>query len=169
MRWFRFPRVLGLIVVLYLAGMAVLFGLLTEKSVDFLDAAATTPGTVIALVPKAPAGSRGQPPNPRMVSLAPRVSYVVDGTTHEYTAAHGRLRQQLKVGDTVQVLYVRSDPSVARLKGEGRLMVPAIAAGFALATVVVAAVLVRTRKVGVPPTRRPGTPAAVESDPSLAR
>lgn len=159
---------MGLVMVLYLAGMAVLFGLLTEKSVDFLDSAASTPGTVIALVPKAPAGSRAQPPNSRMVSLAPKVSYVVDGTTHEYTAAHGRFRQHLKVGDTVQVLYVRSDPSVARLKGEGRLMVPAIAAGFALATLVVAFVLVRTRKVGVPAKRQPGTPDLVESDRSAA-
>lgn len=166
MRWFRFPRVLGLIVVFYLAGMAVLFGLLTEKSVDFLDTAATTPGTVIALVPKAPAGSRAQPPNSRMVSLAPKVSYLVDGTSYEYTAAHGRFRQHLRVGDTVQVLYVRSDPSVARLKGEGRLMVPAIAAGFALATVVVAAILVRTRNLGVPGKRPAATPELVESDRS---
>lgn len=152
--------------MLYLAGMAVLFGLLTEKSVDFLDAASSTPGTVIALVPKAPAGSRAQPTNSRMVSLAPKVSYLVDGTTHEYTAAHGRFRQHLKVGDTVQVLYERSDPSVARLKGEGRLMVPAIAAGFGLATLAVALVLVRTRKLGVPAERRPDTPDPVESDRS---
>ena len=103
-----------------------------------------------------------------MVSLAPRVSYVVNGTSPEYTAAHGRFRQHLKVGDTVQVLYVRSDPSVARLQGEGRLMVPAIAGGFALATLVVAFILVRTRKLGVPAKRQPGTPDLVEFDRSAA-
>lgn len=154
MRWFRFPRTLGIVVCLYLLGMAAVFGMLSEQSLDFVHQAARTEGTVTELVARAPAGSTREPAaGTRTLSQAPKVSYVVNGTTYSYTAAHGRYHQRLKVGDRVQVLYDPSDPSVARLKGEGTVLVPGITVAFALAAALVALVLVRTRKVGSTPGR----------------
>ena len=116
---------------------------------------------------RAPAGSTREPTaGSRTVSQAPKVSYVVNGTTYSYTAAHGRYHQRLKVGDRVQVLYDLSDPSVARLRGEGSVLVPGITAAFGLAAVLVALVLIRTRKVGVNSGqghRRSATPVAIDA------
>lgn len=149
-KWFRFPRLLGILVCLYLVGITAVFGVLSQQTLHFSKHAATTEGTVVAMVARAPVGSsRNPPPNARTVSLAPKVTYVVDGRTYEYTGAHGQYRQRLRVGDRVQVQYDPSDPNVARIKGEGRVLVPGITIAFGLSTLLVAVILVRTRKVGV--------------------
>lgn len=158
MRWFRFPRTLGILACLYLAGMAVLFGLLAERSFDFVQGAGKVDGTVVELVARAPIGSTREPANTRTVTLAPVVSYLVNNETFRYTAAHGRFHQRLKVGDRVTVLYDPAQPSVARLKGEGSVLVPAISVGFAVAALLVAGMLLRTRRLGIAPDRRPLLP-----------
>ena len=123
MKWLRFPRTLGIVVCLYLVGMSVVFGLLSSQNYRFIHSARTVPGTVIALVARAPIGSTRDPQlDARMVSRAPTVRYVVNGATYEYTAAHGRYRQPLRVGETVTVLYDPDDPAVARIRGEGRVL-----------------------------------------------
>ncbi len=159
---------MGIVVCLYLIGMSVVFGLLSEQSYDFLRTARTTSGTVIALVPRAPVGSTREPRSGRTMSLAPEVSYQVGGQTYTYTAAHGRFRQPLKVGDTVAVLYDPSAPDLARMQGEGRVLVPAITATFIGCAVLVAAILVRTRNVGAPrsPQQTPGSSGGPGNDPS---
>lgn len=150
MSWFRFPRVLGVVIALYLMGMAVVFGTFSQQSVHFVKHATRTDGTVVALVARAPAGSTREPvTGARAVPQAPEVSYSVGGTTYTYTAAHGRYHQRLKVGDQVQVLYDPTNPAEARLKGEGTVLVPGITVIFALAAVLVAIILVRTRKLGI--------------------
>ena len=139
----RFPRTLALIAMLYLLAMAAVFALLAGQEAAFVRNAHQTPGTVVALVPRAPLGStRESRSNP---SLAPRVRYTVDGKTYDYTAAHGRSRQRLRVGDTVTVLYPTGDPGTARLRGEGRHVGPMLAGSFALGAAVVALSLVWTR------------------------
>ncbi len=167
MRWLRFPRTLGIVVCLYLLGIAAVFGMLTQQSSHFARNAASTEGTVIALVARAPIGStRTQPANARTVSQAPQVSYVVDGKTYEYTAAHGRYHQRLKVGDHVRVLYDPADPASARIKGEGKVLVPGITASFGLAALLVAVILFRTRRLGVRDrsAKRRGEPLPAEPD-----
>lgn len=154
-KWFRFPRLLGIVVCLYLVGVTVVFGVLSQQSLHFVQHAASTEGTVVALVTKAPIGSSRNPPvGARSVSLAPRVSYVVDGKSYDYTGAHGQYRQRLRVGDRVQVQYDASDPSFARIRGEGRVLVPAMTVGFGLSALLVAGILFRTRKLGVRPPSR---------------
>lgn len=151
MTWFRFPRVLGIVVCVYLVGLAVVFSMFALQSSRFVHDAGSTEGTVVALVAKEPVGSnRSSPANTRTVSLAPRVSYVVSGRTYEYTASRTRLHRQLKVGDKVQVQYDPVDPARARIKGEGRVIIPGIAVGFALAALLIVVVLVRTRELGGP-------------------
>ena len=142
----RFSRVLGGIAMVYLLGMAVVFGLLSMQSSVFVREARETPGTVVALVPRAPLGSTREPTeDARTPSLAPKVTYTVDGRGYTYTAAHGRYRQRLQVGDTVSVLYAPQDPAQARLRGEGRAVGPLVSVGFALGAVLVGVVLFRTR------------------------
>lgn len=172
MKWFRFPRILGIIVCLYLVGLAALFANLSMQSSRFVHQAGSTPGTVVALVARSPAGgNRTTPASTRTVSLAPRVSYVVDGRTYDYTASHGRLRHRLKVGDQVQVQYDVADPARARLRGEGRVLVPGITAGFGLAALGVAVLLVRTRHVGLGTGKTPrrDVPALGEVEHPTAR
>lgn len=148
----RFPRVVGLLAAVYLVAMAVVFALLSAQNMEFVRSAARTEGTVVALVARAPLGSaRETQPDARTRSLAPQVSYVVDGQTYLYVAAHGRARQRLQVGDRVTVLYAPSDPGSARLRGEGQDAGPLVSVGFAAAALLVLVV--------VRPRRRSGRPA----------
>jgi hypothetical protein len=148
-RWFRFPRALGIVIALYLVGMAVVFGMFSHQSVEFVKHAARTNGTVVELVARAPAGSTREPvTSARAVPQAPKVSYSVAGNIYTYTAAHGRYHQRLKIGDQVQVLYNPADPAEARLKGEGTVLVPGITVTFALTALLVVVILIRTRNLG---------------------
>ena len=104
------------------------------------------------LVPRSPIGS-ARDPDARTVSRAPTVRYEVAGTSYEYTAAHGRFRQTLRIGDPVTVLYDPAHPSVARIRGEGKVLVPVITSGFVLSALLVALVLLRTRRLGADPVR----------------
>lgn len=172
MKWFRFPRLLGLVVCVYLVGLVALFAMLSMQSFDFVRHAGRAQATVVALVAKAPVGSNRNPPaSTRTVSLAPEVSYVVNGQTYTYTASHGQWHQRLKVGDQVQVQYNPNEPSHARLTGEGRVLVPGITVAFAVAAVGVAAILVRTRKVGLAGGKAPrrDAPALDKLDQPMAR
>jgi hypothetical protein len=146
MKWLRFPRVLGVVVCLYLLGLTALFGYLSTESFRFVSNATATTGKVVQLEVRRPVGSQRQPnPRSRNVPLAPKVEYVVAGKTYTYVAAHGRYHQRLAVGDEVTVLYDPSDPQSARLQGEGRVLVPLITSGFATSAVVLGAVLYLTR------------------------
>ena len=165
MKWLRFPRTLGIVVCLYLIGMSVIFGMLSTQNYRFVHSAQKVSGTVTALVPRAPIGSTREPASDaRMVSRAPTVRYEVGGKWYEYTAAHGRYRQRLQIGETVTVLYDPKDPAVARIRGEGQVLIPVITSGFVASAVLVAAILFKTRNLGVPATRRrrPDPDAPVE-------
>ena len=165
----RFPTTVGVVAAVYLVAMAAVFGLLSMQNAEFVRTAAQTEGTVVALVARAPlGGTRDSRAEARSPSLAPKVSYVVDGQTYDYVAAHGRDRQRLGVGDTVTVLYAPGDPGTARLRGEGQDSGPLLSIAFALAAVLLVAVLVRLRKRAAPvrggpdaPRERRGVPAAV--------
>ncbi len=143
----RFPLVVGVVAIVYLAVMAVVFALLSAQNADFVRTATQTEGTVVALVARAPVGSaRDARTDSRTPSLAPKVTYAVEGRTYEYVAPHGRYRQRLEVGDHVTVLYASSDPASARLRGEGQDLGPAVSAGFGVAAVLLALVLLRVRR-----------------------
>ena len=157
----RFPRTIGVLAAIYLAAMSVVFALLSAQNMDFVRTANQAEGTVVALVARAPLGStRDAQPDARTPSLAPKVSYVVDGRTYVYVAAHGRYRQRLQVGDRVTVLYAPSDPATARLRGEGQDFGPVVCAGFGLASVLLVVVIVRPRRRPDPPGTAPGTARA---------
>jgi hypothetical protein len=163
----RFPRTIGLLAALYLVAMAVVFALLSAQNMDFVRTAGHTEGTVVALVARAPLGStREAQPDARTPSLAAKVTYVVDGRTYDYVAAHGRYRQRLQVGDRVTVLYAPTDPSSARLRGEGQDSGPAVSAGFALTAALLVVVVVRLRRR--PDPVRPGTGPARAGAPASA-
>jgi hypothetical protein len=136
---------LGIIACVYLMAMAVLFGYLSIQNYRFVHQAATTQGTVISLDPRPPAGSTR---TPRGVTRAPTVRYVVAGKSYTYTAAHGTYRQRHLVGSTIEVLYDPSNPQRARLRGEGRVMIPLITSGFATTALLLGFALFRTRKLG---------------------
>jgi len=166
MKWLRFPRTLGIVVCLYLIGMSVIFGMLSGQNYRFVHHAQKVSGTVTALVPRAPIGSTREPTSDaRMVSKAPTVRYEVGGASYEYTAAHGRYRQRLQIGDTVTVLYDPKDPAVARIRGEGQVLIPLITSGFVASAVLVAAILFKTRNLGVPATRRRRSDPADPTEP----
>jgi hypothetical protein len=161
----RFSRAVGVVAVIYLAAMAVVFALLSAQNADFVRTAGRTEGTVVALVARAPLGSaREAQPDVRAPSLAPKVTYEVDGRTYDYVAAHGRSRQRLQVGDRVTVLYSPADPTEARLRGEGQDSGPLISAGFGLAAVLLLLVLVRPRRHRAGP-RTPSGPARASAPP----
>lgn len=167
MKWLRFPRILGVVVCLYLVGMAALFGFLSTESFRFVNNATATHGTVVSLVVRRPAGSQRDPsPRSRNLPLAPRVRYEVAGRTYYYVAAHGRYHQRLAVGDTVTVLYEPTDPANARLQGEGRVLVPLLTSAFATTAVGLAVLLYLTRN-GRPAAGSPRrtTSAATRTDP----
>ena len=103
-----------------------------------------------ACVSSAPLGSTREPrAGERRTSLAPTVQYQVSGKTYTYTAAQGHFRQTVKIGDHLTVLCDPKDPADAQLKGEGRLLVPVITAGFAISALLVAFILFRTRNLGI--------------------
>lgn len=163
----RFPQTVGAVVAVYLVAMAVVFALLSAQNMQFARTAAHTEGTVVALVARAPLGStRESRADARVPSLAPKVTYVVDGRTYDYVAAHGRYRQRLQVGDTVTVLYAPSDPTKARLRGEGQDSGPAISIGFAAAAALLVVVLVRARRRGGAARGGPDATRAGRSAPS---
>lgn len=156
MTWLRFPRVLGVCICAYLLAMGLLFAAFSARNTTFNTHAATTTGTVVELVPRAAAGSSREPsPTVRTMPTAPTVRYTVGGQTYTYTAAHGRYRQRLRVGDTVAVRYLPADPGQARLQGEDRVLIPLLAVGFGLAALGVVVLLVFTRRVGRRPSRLP--------------
>lgn len=149
MTWLRFPRVLGLLIAVYLLAMGLLFVNFSARNAAFVRGAATTSGTVVALVPRAAAGSTREPsPTVRSMPLAPTVRYTVAGHTYTYTAAHGRYRQRLRVGDTVAVRYLPADPGQARLEGEDRVLIPLLGIAFGLAALGVLVLLLLTRRLG---------------------
>jgi hypothetical protein len=167
----RFPRTVGLLAAVYLLAMSVVFALLSMQNMDFVRTASRTDGTVVALVARAPLGStRDAEPDTRTPSLAPKVSYQVGPRTYTYVAAHGRYRQRLQVGDRVTVLYDPSDPTTARLRGEGQDSGPLLSVGFGLAAVLLLLVLARLRRrrgrvrAGSPPPRGNATPAPLVAD-----
>lgn len=163
----RFPQVVGVVAAVYLVAMAVVFALLSAQNHDFVRTASRTEGTVVELVARAPLGStREAQPDARTPSLAPKVTYVVDGKSYDYVAAHGRYRQRLQVGDRVTVLYSPADPSSARLRGEGMDSGPVVSVGFGVAAVLVLLVLVRPRRRHAPPRTPPG--AAREEAPAVS-
>jgi Protein of unknown function (DUF3592) len=155
MKWLRFPRILGVAVCLYLVGMSVVFGYLSSENYRFVHNAVHVEGTVVSLEVRPPAGSTRVP---RGRTLAPKVSYVVDGKTYLYVAAHGKYRQRLQVGDPVEVLYDPENPQEARLRGEGQVLIPLITSGFVTTALLVGYVLYRTRhlsRTAVNQARRP--------------
>lgn len=154
MRWLRFPRLLGIAACVYLLALASVFGYLSIENYRFVHSAARTVGTVTSLDPRPPAGSTR---TLRDTTRAPKVRYTVAGQTYYYTAAHGTYRPRHRVGDSIEVLYDPASPKDARLRGEGRLMIPLITSGFATAALIVGFVLFRTRNLGVRPS--PGTRA----------
>ena len=160
-----------MLAAVYLAAMAVVFALLAAQNTDFVRTASRTEGTVVALVARAPVGStREAQPDARTPSLAPKVSYVVDGRTYVYVAAHGRYRQRLQVGDQVTVLYAPSDPGSARLRGEGQDSGPLLSAGFGVAALLLVVVVVvprrrrDRRRGGAGPARAGTSPSPVVAD-----
>lgn len=163
----RFPQVVGVVAVVYLAVMAVVFALLSVQDADFVRTATQTQGTVVALVARAPVGSaRDARTDTRTPSLAPKVTYEVEGRTYTYVAAHGRYRQRLRVGDHVTVLYASGDPVSARLRGEGQNLGPAVSAGFGAVAVVLALVLLRFRRRGAGSRTKAGAARADAATPS---
>lgn len=157
-----------MLAAVYLAAMAVVFALLSAQDMDFVRTADLTDGTVVALVARAPLGStREAQPDARTPTLAPKVSYVVDGRTYDYVAAHGRYRQRLQVGDRVTVLYAPADPSSARLRGEGQDAGPLVSVGFAVSALLVVLVVLRTRERSTRGRAGPG-PARASTPPSPA-
>lgn len=145
-RWLVFPRVLGIALALYLAGMTGLFGYFASENTEFTNSASSVEGVVIALQPRPLPGSSHQPStSQRNVPYAPVVSYQVGGHTYTYTPSHGRYGLTEKVGDHATVLYDPANPSVARLRGEGRILMPVLPIAFGLATAAVVVALVATR------------------------
>lgn len=143
----RFPQVVGLVAAVYLLAMSVLFALLSAQNMEFVRTAERTEGTVVALVARAPLGAaRDAQPDARAPSLAPKVSYVVDGRTYTYVAAHGRQRQRLQVGDAVTVLYSPTDPASARLRGEGQDSGPVVSVGFGVVALLLVVAVARSRR-----------------------
>ncbi|MBA8793603.1 hypothetical protein FHX74_001208 [Friedmanniella endophytica] len=154
MKWFRFPRVLGVVAVVYLLAVAVLFARLSMENRSFLANADSTQGTVVALVPRTFSGGERGPGlhRNRGVPLAPEIRFTVNGQSYTYTPVNGRYKPNVRIGDQVTILYSPDDPaSTARLAGEGRVVIPVITIGFALLAVALVVVLVRTRKLGAPP------------------
>ncbi len=111
-KWLRFPRVVGVIVVVY---FLVVTGLLRVRDGASRVSSSRTPrpvnGIVVALEPRPIAGSTRVQASGTDIPLAPQVRYVVGGQTYLYTASHGVVGSELKVGDAIEVLY---DPSQSR-------------------------------------------------------
>lgn len=155
-KWVRFPRVVGGIVVVYFLVVTAYFAYETVRAGQFIQNATPVTGTVVALEPRPIAGTTRVQPSGTDIPLAPQIRYVVNGKTYLYTASHGVVGSQLEVGNAIEVLYDPSNPERARLRGEGRILLPLITAGFATAAVVLGVVLILTRNHGAGP--RPAPP-----------
>lgn len=156
MRWFRFPRLIGVVVAVYLVAITLLFARLSMDNHTFRGNAASTQGTVVALVPKTFTGSPRGLRRHDGVPLAPVISFTASGMTYSYTPSQGSYKQRIAIGDHVTILYDPDDPgATAQVKGEGRIVLPLITVGFGLSTVGVVIVLIRTRRLGSRPAPRP--------------
>ena len=147
-KWLRFPRVAGVIVVAYFLVVTAYFAYETVRRDQFIANATPVNGIVVALEPRPIAGSTRVQASGTDIPLAPQVRYVVGGQTYLYTASHGVVGSELKVGDAIEVLYDPANPERARLRGEGRILLPLITAGFGTAAVVLSVVLILTRNRG---------------------
>ncbi len=148
-KWFRFPRLIGVVVAVYMVAIALLFARLSMDNHAFRGNATSTEGTVVALVPRAFSGSPRVVRQGRGVPLAPQIQYAVAGTTYTYTPSQGSYKPRVAVGDHLTILYDPDNPGdSAQLKGEGRVLLPVVTVGFGLVAVGVVIVLVRTRRIG---------------------
>ena len=138
----------GVIVVVYFLVVTAYFAYETVRAGQFVENATPVNGIVVALEPRPIAGTTRVQASGTDLPLAPQVRYVVNGRTYLYTASHGVVGSQLKVGDAIEVLYDPSNPEQARLRGEGRILLPLITAGFGTAAVVLSIVLILTRTRG---------------------
>jgi Protein of unknown function (DUF3592) len=141
-KWLRFPRVAGLVLVAYFAVVTAYFAYETARRSQFAADATTVSGIVVALEPRPLAGSTHVQAAGGDLPLAPQVRYEVAGRTYLYTAAHGKLDSGVRVGDALEVLYDPTNPEQARLRGEGQILLPVITAGFGTVTVLLVVVLV---------------------------
>jgi hypothetical protein len=164
-RWLRFPRVVGVAVVAYLILVTGYYAFETTRRSQFIADASRTTGIVIALEPRPLPGTTRVHTIGDEVPLAPEVRYEVGGRTYLYTPAHGMMGSPVRVGDQIEVLYDPDDPSRARLRSEGQVLLPLITAGFGTLTVGVVALLVLTRHRGEGG-RRPASHPAPVAEPS---
>ena len=156
-KWLRFPRVVGVIAVVYFVVVTGYFAYETTRRAQFAADAQVANGVVVALEPRPIAGSTRVPTGGVDIPLAPQVRYVVGGQTFVYTASHGVIGSPIKVGDAIEVLYDPTNPQRAHLRGEGQTLLPLITAGFGTVSLALITVLVLTRNRG-------GTAAAGAKD-----
>ena len=169
MKWFRFPRLIGVVVAVYLVAITILFARLSMDNHTFRGGAASTQGTVVALVPKTFTGSPRGLRRHDGVPLAPVISFTVAGMSYDYEPSQGSYKPRIAIGDRVTILYDPDNPGdTAQVKGEGRVLLPVITVGFGLISLGVVVVLIRTRRFGSGPPARPSAgrrPAGQRSPP----
>jgi len=149
-RWFRFPRVLGVAACVFF--LFVSASLVAAKWGDhqWARTAGRPDGTVVQLVPRPFLGSNRAPRGAQgpVAPVAPVVEHTVNGVQQPaYAPQHGEVRRRYHVGGPVTVLYDRDDPQIARLDDEGRYGLLGLAAIFVLTSLAVAAGLIATRKI----------------------
>ena len=149
MKWLRFPRLLGILVVAYFLVVTAYFAYETARRSQFAAGATSVNGIVVALEPRPVAGATHVQASGNDIPLAPQVRYVVAGRTYLYTASHGVVRSSLRVGDAIEILYDPTNPERARLRGEGQILLPLLTAGFGTTAVLVALLLFLTRNRGL--------------------
>lgn len=148
-KWLRMPRVVGVGVCLYLIVIGIAFTVLAQHRDRFLDPAVSSQGTVIRMEPvpyvgsaRAP-GTKGTRP-----AYAPVVRYSVGDKQYEYQPSHGTYRPRWRVGQQLTIIYDPSDPQgTARIRGEGKLLLPVIAGGFYACALAMGLVLFATRSI----------------------
>jgi hypothetical protein len=148
-KWLRFPRVVGVVVVIYFALVTAYFLYETTAHARFITDATAATGVVVALEPRPTAGSTRIQGSGGDIPLAPQVRYEVDGKTYVYTPSHGVVGSPVKVGDPIEILYDPANPAIAKLRGEGRILLPVITAGFATVTLLLVVFLILTRNRGL--------------------
>ncbi len=160
----------GVLVCLYLIGIGVAFTVLAQDRDRFSDSAVSTQGTVIRMEPVPYVGSARDPATKgTRPAYAPVISYPVGKKKYEYQPSHGTYRPRWHVGQQVTIIYDPSDPEItARIRGEGKFLLPVIAGGFYTCALIMGLVLFATRSIvqtGTGPSNRL-RPAA--SSPSTA-
>lgn len=168
MKWFRFPRLIGVVVAVYMVAITILFARLSMDNHTFRGDAASTQGTVVALVPKTFTGSPRGLRRHDGVPLAPVISFTADGMSYRYTPSQGSYKQRIAIGDRVTILYNPQNPGdTAQVKGEGRVLLPVITVGFGLISIGLVVMLIRTRRLGSgsAPRTRASRPAGRRSPP----